>query len=143
MTKLGYSGVRNWLQNRKTSELLSKLPESEQNFFKDLMLKGQGSPNAEVAATIAKLERDPKYAEILNALKREASTRGVSGVAPASSALTEEQAATGAALGVQSKLQGLAEARKTAGDQAFSKAFGYAEGRQLVDPAVTLKTLMV
>lgn len=141
LTKLGYSGVRNWLQNRKTSELLSKLPESEQNFFKDLMLKGQGSPNAEVAATIAKLERDPKYAEILNALKREASTRGVSGVAPAASALTEEQAATGAALGVQSKLQGLAEARKTAGDQAFSKAFGYAEGRQLVDPTVTLKNI--
>ena len=141
LTKLGYSGVRNWLQNRKTTELLSKLPESEQNFFKDLMLKGQGSPNAEVAATIAKLERDPKYAEILNALKREASTRGVSGVAPATSALTEEQAATGAALGVQSKLQGLAEARKTAGDQAFSKAFGYAEGRQLVDPTVTLKNI--
>lgn len=141
LTKLGYSGVRNWLQNRKTSELLSKLPESEQNFFKDLMLKGQGSPNAEVAATIAKLERDPKYAEILNALKREASTRGVSGVAPAASALTEEQAATGAALSVQNKLQGLSEARKTAGDQAFSRAFGYAEGRQLVSPNETLKSI--
>lgn len=141
LSKLGYSGVKNWLQNRKTSELLNKLPESEQNFFKDLMLKGQGSPNSEVAATIAKLERDPKYTEILNALKREASTRGMSGMAPAASALTEEQAATSAALGVQNKLQGLAEARKTAGDQAFSKAFGYAEGRQLVDPTVTLKNI--
>lgn len=141
LTKLGYSGVRNWLQNRKTTELLSKLPESEQNFFKDLMLKGQGSPNAEVAATIAKLERDPKYAEILNALKREASTRGVSGMAPAASRITEEQAATGSALGVQNKLQGLAEARKTAGDQAFTKAFGYAEGKQLVDPEQTIKNI--
>lgn len=141
LTKLGYSGVRNWLQNRKTSELLSKLPESEQNFFKDLMLKGQGSPNAEVAATIAKLERDPKYTEILNALKREASVRGVSGVAPATSRITEEQAATGSALGVQNKLQGLAEARKTAGDQSFTKAFGYAEGKQLVDPNQTLKNI--
>lgn len=141
LTKLGYSGVRNWLQNRKTTELLSKLPESEQNFFKDLMLKGQGSPNAEVAATIAKLERDPKYAEILNALKREASTRGVSGMAPATSRITEEQAAAGSALGVQNKLQGLAEARKTAGDQAFTKAFGYAEGRQLVSPNETLKSI--
>lgn len=141
LTKLGYSGVRNWLQNRKTTELLSKLPESEQNFFKDLMLKGQGSPNAEVAATIAKLERDPKYAEILNALKREASTRGVSGMAPAASRITEEQAAAGSALGVQNKLQGLAEARKTAGDQAFTKAFGYAEGKQLVDPEQTIKNI--
>lgn len=141
LTKLGYSGVRNWLQNRKTTELLNKLPESEQNFFKDLMLKGQGSPNAEVAATIAKLERDPKYAEILNALKREASTRGVSGMAPAASRITEEQAATGSALGVQNKLQGLAEARKTAGDQAFTKAFGYAEGKQLVDPEQTIKNI--
>lgn len=141
LTKLGYSGVRNWLQNRKTSELLSKLPEAEQNFFKDLMLKGQGSPNAEVASTIAKLERDPKYTEILNALKREASVRGVSGVAPATSRITEEQAAVGSALGVQNKLQGLAEARKTAGDQAFTKAFGYAEGKQLVDPEQTLKNI--
>lgn len=141
LTKLGYSGVRNWLQNRKTSELLSKLPEAEQNFFKDLMLKGQGSPNAEVASTIAKLERDPKYTEILNALKREASVRGVSGVAPATSSITEEQAAAGSALGVQAKLQGLAEARKTAGDQAFTKAFGYAEGKQLVDPSQTLKNI--
>lgn len=141
LTKMGYSGVRNWLQNRKTNELLNKLPEAEQNFFKDLMLKGQGSPNAEVAATIAKLERDPKYAEIFNALKREASVRGVSGVAPTTSRITEEQAATGSALGVQNKLQGLAEARKTAGDQAFTKAFGYAEGKQLVDPEQTLKNI--
>lgn len=141
LTKLGYSGVRNWLQNRKTTELLNKLPEAEQNFFKDLMLKGQGSPNAEVAATIAKLEKDPKYVEILNALKREASTRAVSGIAPQAPRITEEQAATGAALGVQNKLQGLAEARKTAGDQAFTKAFGYAEGRQLVDPSNTIKNI--
>lgn len=141
LAQLGYKGVKGWLQGRQTKELLSKLSPEEQNFFKDLMVKGQGDPNTEVAATIARLERDPKYSEIFNALKREASTRATSGVAPTASRITEEQAGTGAALGVKNKIDGLAEARKIAGDSAFTQAFGYAEGKQLVDPANTLKQI--
>lgn len=139
--QLGYKGVKGWLQGRQTKELLSKLSPEEQNFFKDLMVKGQGSPNSEVAATIAKLERDPKYSEIFNALKREAATRATSGVSPAVSRITEEQAGTGAALGVKNKIDGLAEARKVAGDSAFTQAFGYGEGKQLVNPTNTLKQI--
>ena len=141
LAQLGYKGVKGWLQGRQTKELLSKLSPEEQNFFKDLMVKGQGSPNTEVAATIARLERDPKYSEIFNALKREASTRATSGVAPAVSRISEEQAGTGAALGVKNKIDGLAEARKVAGDSAFTQAFGYAEGKQLVDPKKTLENI--
>jgi hypothetical protein len=138
LAKLGYTGIKNWLNNRKTQELLSKLPPGDKNAFSDLMLRGQGSSNTEVAAQIAKLENDPKYAEILAALKREASTRSVSGMTPAASRITEEQAAVGSAQAVQNKLMGLSEARKIAGDQSFSKAFGYGEGKQLVDPTNTV-----
>ena len=141
LCKLGYSGIKNWLNNRKTQELLSKLPPGDKNVFMDLMLKGQGSSNTEVAAQIAKLESDPKYAEILAALKREASTRSVQGMTPAASNITEEQAAVGSAKAVQSKLDKLSEARKVAGDQSFSKAFGYGEGRQLVDPTKTVERI--
>lgn len=141
LAQLGYKGVKGWLQGRQTKELLSKLSPEEQNFFKDLMVKGQGSPNTEVAATIARLERDPKYSEIFNALKREASARATSGVAPTASRISEEQAGTGAALGVKNKIDGLAEARKVAGDSAFTQAFGYAEGKQLVDPKKTLENI--
>lgn len=141
LAQLGYKGVKGWLQGRQTKELLSKLSPEEQNFFKDLMVKGQGSPNSEVAATIARLERDPKYSEIFNALKREASTRATSGVSPAVSRITEEQAGTGAALGVKNKIDSLAEARKVAGDSAFTQAFGYAEGKQLVDPSNTINQI--
>lgn len=141
LAKLGYSGIRGWLNNRRTKDLLSKLPEAEKNVFSDLMLRGQGSSNAEVAAQIAKLERDPKYAELLSSLKREASTRSVSGVIPAASRITEEQAAVGSAQAVQNKLMGLSEARKVAGDQSFSKAFGYGEGKQLVDPTNTIANI--
>lgn len=139
--KLGYTGIKNWLNNRKTQDLLSKLPEAEKNVFSDLMLRGQGSSNAEVAAQISKLERDPKYAELLASLKREASNRSVAGVAPTASRISEEQAAVGSAQAVQNKLSGLSDARKVAGDQAFSKAFGYGEGKQLVDPANTLNEI--
>jgi hypothetical protein len=138
LAKLGYSGIKNWLNNRKTKELLSKLSPEEGNVFRDLMLRGQGGSNTEIAAQIAKLESDPKYAELLAALKREASTRSVQGITPAASKLTEEQAAVGSAKAVQSKLDSLSEARRIAGDQAFSKAFGYGEGRQLVDPIKTV-----
>lgn len=139
--KLGYTGIKNWLNNRKTQELLSKLPPGDKNVFSDLMLKGQGSSNTEIAAQIAKLENDPKYAELLASLKREASTRSVQGMTPAASKLTEEQAAVGSAKAVQSRLDKLAEARKVAGDQSFSKAFGYGEGRQLVDPTKTVERI--
>lgn len=141
LAKMGYSGLKNWLDSRRTKELLSKLPPEEANLFKDLMLRGQGSSNTEVAAQIAKLESDPKFAELLAALKREASTRSVQGMTPAASKLTEEQAAVGSAKAVQNRLDKLAEARKVAGDQSFSKAFGYGEGRQLVDPTNTVANI--
>lgn len=139
--KLGYTGIKNWLNNRKTQELLSKLPPGDKNVFMDLMLKGQGSSNTEVAAQIAKLEADPKYGELLAALKREASTRSVQGITPSASKLSDEQAAVGSAKAVQSKLDSLSEARRLAGDQAFSKAFGYGEGRQLVEPSNTIQRI--
>jgi hypothetical protein len=138
LAKLGYSGLKNWLNTRKTKELLSKLSPEEGNVFRDLMLKGQGSSNTELAAQIAKLESDPKFGELLASLKREASVRSVQGMTPAASKLSEEQAAVGSAKAVQSKLDKLSEARKLAGDQSFSKAFGYGEGRQLVDPVKTV-----
>lgn len=139
--KLGYTGLKNWLDSRKTKELLSKLSPEEGNVFRDLMLRGQGGSNTEVAAQIAKLESDPKFAELLASLKREASTRSVQGMTPAASKINEEQSAVGAAKAVQSKLDKLSESRRIAGDQSFSKAFGYGEGRQLVDPANTVKSI--
>jgi muramidase (phage lysozyme) len=139
--KLGFQGVKGWLQGRQTKELLSKLSPEEQNFFKDLMVKGQGSPNTEVTAQIAKLQQDPKYAELFNTLNRAASERATAGIAPAASRISEEQAGVGAAAAVQNRIQGLAESRKLAGDSAFTRAFGYAEGKQLVDPKNTLKNI--
>lgn len=139
--QLGYKGVKSWLQGRQTKELLSKLSPQERNFFEDLMLKGQGSPNTEVAAQIAKLEQDPKYAELFNVLSRAASERSTAGVVPSVSRISEEKAGVGAAAAVQNKLDGLVEARKVAGDAAFARAFGYAEGKQLVDPQNTLRNI--
>lgn len=141
LAQLGAKGVKSWLQGRQTKELLSKLSPQEQNYFQELMLKGQGSPNTEVAATLAKLERDPKYAELLNTLKRAASEKATAGMAPAASRVTEAEAGTGATLAVKNKIDGLAEARKVAGESAFTQAFGYGEGRQLVDPSATLKNI--
>ena len=141
LAQLGFKGIKNWLQGRQTKDLLGKLDPAEKNFFEDLMLKGQGSPNTEVAAKLARLQSDPKYAELINSLQRAASERSVSGMAPAASRISEKQAGASAAEAVQAKIEGLAEARKVAGDLSFSQAFGYGADRQLVDPAKTIKNI--
>lgn len=136
--KLGYQGIKSLFETRKVNNLLKKLPEAEQNTFKDLMLKGQGSGNTEVQALINKVRANPKYSEIFNALDVAAAERATAGMAPAVSRISDQGAAVQAAKSVQNKLEGLAEARSTAGKLGFEKAFGYGEGRALVEPTQTL-----
>lgn len=138
LTNLGFRGLKSLFDNRKVDTLLKKLPEAEQNTFKDLMLKGQGSANTEVQALINKVRSNPKYAEIFNALDVAAAKRATEGLAPAASRISDQGAAIQAAKSVQNRLEGLAEARSTAGNLGFEKAFGYGEGRSLVGPTKTL-----
>lgn len=141
LSKLGVKGIKDWLSSRKAKELLSKLGPEDQNYFKNLMLKGQSSPNTEVAAQIARLEKDPKFKEIFNTLQRAGAEKATAGIAPAASRLTEEQAGVSAALGVKNKIDGLAEARRVAGDSAFTQAVGYGAGKPLVAPTETLRNI--
>ena len=136
--KLGVQGLKSLFENRKVNTLLKKLPESEQNIFKDLMLKGQGSANTEVQALINKVRSNPKYSEIFNALDVAAAERATAGLAPAASRIPDQGAAIQAAKAVQNRLQKLAEERTLAGNLGFEKAFGYGEGRALVEPTQTI-----
>lgn len=136
--KLSIQGVKSLFENRKVNSLLKKLPEGEQNIFKDLMLKGQGSANTEVQALINKVRSNPKYSEIFNALDVAAAERATAGLAPVASRITDQDAAVQAAKSVQNRLQKLSEERTLAGNLGFEKAFGYGEGRALVEPTQTL-----
>lgn len=136
--KLGVQGIKSLFNNRKVNTLLKKLPEEEQNIFKDLMLKGQGTANTEVQALVNRVRSNPKYAEIFNALDTAAAARATEGLAPATSRISDQGAAIQAAKAVQNKLQGLSEERAIAGDLGFTKAFGYGEGRALVEPTQTI-----
>ena len=136
--KLGVQGLKAVFDNRKVNNLLKKLPEAEQNTFKDLMLRGQGSANTEVQAAINKARSNPKYAEIFNALDTEAAARATQGLAPSASRIPDQGAAIQAAKAVQNRLQKLAEERTLAGNLGFEKAFGYGEGRALVEPTQTI-----
>ncbi len=136
--KLGIKGIKSLFDNRKVNTLLKKLPESEQNIFKDLMVKGQGSANTEVQALINQVRANPKYSEIFNALDVAAADRATSGLAPAASRISDQDAAVQAAKAVQNRLSKLSESRATAGNLGFEKAFGYGEGRALVEPTQTV-----
>jgi hypothetical protein len=135
--KFGVQGLKAAFDNRKVNNLLKKLPEAEQNTFKDLMLRGQGSANTEVQAIINKARSNPKYAEIFNALDVAATERALP-VPLTTSRITDQAAAIQAAKAVQNRLQKLAEERTLAGNLGFEKAFGYGEGRALVEPTKTI-----
>lgn len=138
---LGFKGLTSFLKDRKVNNLLSKLPEEEANRFKDLMLKGQGSPNAEVAAKIAELRRNPAYTELFNALDNQATKQAMSGMAPRPSRIGDTTAAQNLAKGVEEKLTSLRKARSEAGNTNFTKAFEQGGDRAILTPNKTISTL--
>lgn len=138
LAKLGYTGTKSYLQNRKVSTLLGKLPEEESNRFKDLMLKGQGSANTEVAAKIAELRRNPKYTELFNELDNAATKQALSGMTPRPSRIEPTEAAQNLARGVEDKLKSLRKARAEAGDANFTKAFEQGGDRAILTPSKTV-----
>lgn len=141
LATLGYQGTKAWLQNRKVNALLEKLPAEEANRFRDLMLKGQGSPNAEVAAQIAKLRSNPKFTEAFNALDEAATKSALAGMAPRPSRLEEPTAARNASQAVEKKLADMRKARSEAGNDNFSKAFEQGGDRNILNTENLLGTV--
>jgi len=136
--KLGYKGVKSWLESRKVDAVLSKLPAEEANRFKDLMLRGQGSPNAEVAALIARARNNPKFTEAFNALDEAATKQAMSGMVPRPSRIEEPQAAKNLVSAVEERLKKVRTARSEAGNENFTKAFELGGDRAILTPNKTV-----
>lgn len=141
LSKLGYKGVTSWLKQRKVDNLLSKLPEEEANRFREYMLRGQGSPNTEVAAKIAELRNNPKYTELFNTLDNAATQSAMSGMAPRPSRIAEPEAAQNLAKGVEDRLKAVRKARSEAGNENFAKAFELGGDRAILTPEKTLNKI--
>lgn len=141
LAKLGFQGTKAWLQGRKVNTLLDKLPAEEANRFREYMLRGQGSPNAEVAAQIAQLRSNPKYTELFNALDEAATKAAMSGMAPRPSRMEEPTAAKGAMQAIEDKLSAMRQARSEAGNTNFTKAFEQGGNRQILNTENLLGTV--
>lgn len=139
--KLGYKGVKSWLESRKVDAVLSKLPTEEANRFKDLMLRGQGSPNAEVAALIARARTNPKFTEAFNALDEAATKQAMSGMVPRPSRIEEPQAARNLVSAVEERLKKVRQARSEAGNENFAKAFELGGDRAILTPEKTINKI--
>lgn len=139
--KLGFQGVTSWLKQRKVDNLLSKLPAEEANRFKEYMLRGQGSPNAEVAAKIADLRNNPKYTELFNTLDNAATKSAMSGMAPRPSRIEEPEAAKNLVNAVEERLKKVRDARSVAGNENFTKAFELGGNRAILTPEKTLNKI--
>lgn len=138
LATLGFKGVQSWLKTRKVDELLGKLPTEEANRFKEYMLRGQGSPNSEVAAKIAELRGNAKYKELFNVLDEVATKSAMSGMAPRPSRIAEPEAAKNLVSAVEDRLKAVRQARSEAGNSNFAKAFELGGDRAILTPSKTI-----
>jgi hypothetical protein len=72
---------------------------------------------------IEKVRTNPKYSELFSAMEQEAAKQALKGIRPKASTQTPEEVATGIAKSIQDKLNAVKESRRTAGNEAFDKAF--------------------
>ena len=144
LTQLAQFGWRAFKDRKlmsKADELLGELNPSERNMFQNYMVRGQGSSSPEVAAMIEKVRKNPKYSELFTAMENEAAKEALKGIRPKGSVQTPEEAATGIARAIQDKLNSVKEARRTAGNDAFEKAFNKAGDVPFVETTATRATI--
>ena len=142
LTRAGFKGVQSLRESKKFNDLIGEaLPPEEQNVFKQFMFRGQGSDNPVVAAALQKLRSNPKFTEYFIKFENAASEAALKGVKPRPSTQTPEEAATGIARTIQDKLNKVKEARKTAGNDAFEKAFKQAGDVAFIETKSTIETI--
>jgi hypothetical protein len=141
LAKFGWRAFKDRKLMAKADELLGELNPSERNMFQNYMVRGQGSSSPEVAAMIEKVRSNPKYSELFSAMEIEASKEALKGIRPKGSSQTSEEAATGIAKSIQDKLNSVKETRRTAGNQAFDKAFKQAGDAPFVETKNTREAI--
>ena len=142
LTRAGFKGVQSLRESKKFDNLIGEtLPPEEQNVFRQFMFRGQGSDNPVVAAALQKLRSNPKFAEYFVKFDKAASEAALKGIKPRASTQTSEEAATGIARTIQDKLNKVKEARRTAGNDAFEKAFKQAGDVPFVETTSTRTTI--
>jgi len=143
LLKSGFKGAKSFLKDRKLKAFEATLPPDEANFFREFMLKGQGSSDPRIAAILQKLSSNPEFAETFSVLQAGATKAATAGMAPRPSRLSPEEATKGLITGVQDKLDALKKARADAGEAAFSKIaqreLELGGDRGIVDTTNTLK----
>lgn len=141
LAQFGWKAFKDRKLMAKADELLGELNPSERNMFQNYMVRGQGSSSPEVAAMIEKVRTNPKYSELFSAMEQEAAKQALKGIKPRGSTQTPEEAATGIAKTIQDKLNAVKDARRTAGNQAFDKAFKQAGDTPFVETNATRATI--
>lgn len=141
LAQFGWKAFKDRKLMAKADELFGELNPSERNMFQNYMVRGQGSSSPEVAAMIEKVRTNPKYSELFSAMEQEAAKQALKGIKPRGSTQTPEEAATGIAKTIQDKLNAVKDARRTAGNQAFDKAFKQAGDTPFVETNATRATI--
>jgi len=141
LAQFGWKAFKDRKLMSKADELLGELNPSERNMFQNYMVRGQGSSSPEVAAMIEKVRKNPKYSELFTAMENEAAKEALKGIRPRASVQTPEEAATGIAKTIQDKLEAVKNSRKTAGNEAFEKAFKQAGDVPFVETTATRATI--
>ena len=141
LIKAGWKGAKNLRESRKLKEFTKQLPPAQANRFKQFMMNGQGSNDAELAAILQQLRGDTRYAEFFHQLDTAATKELLKNIAPTPGPMSPNVATRAAVQSVAAKAESLKDARNTAGAVNFTKAQALAGDRPLVKTESTLAAL--
>lgn len=79
LSKAGYNTAKNWQENRGARKMLEQLGPDGANQLRRFMLLGQDSTDPLVAGAVAKLRKNPEYADLFTSLEKEMSKVAMKG----------------------------------------------------------------
>jgi hypothetical protein len=141
LAKSGWKGVKNIRESRKLDKFAKTLPPQQANTFRKFMMNGQGSDDPVIMSILSQLKSDPNYAEFFHKLDTAATKELLKNVAPKAGPMSPDMATRAAVTSVANKVASVKEARDTAGNVAFQKAFALAGDKPLVKTDETLRVL--
>lgn len=139
LAKALWKGGRNLIQNRKFNKFLNDavdagdLEKADLGVLRKFAITGQGSDSPKLNAALQRLRSSEKFSEIFATLDKAAVDASLKAMAPEASKLSKTDAAKSSVAAVTARMEGIIEAKNTAGNIEFDKARGLAGDKPIVN----------
>lgn len=132
LLKLGWKGFAKYRNSKVVKDLIKSLSPDEANAFKKYMVNGQGTDSTEMQALLNKMQQNPKYAELFNALEEGARAElSVASILP-DVATTEKGVVSSVVDSFNKRLQAIRNYRASTSGAEFDKARNLAGNKAFI-----------